>query len=395
MKNIVQILITFLCIVSSTAQVRFTGTNNLAVATGSAFLDASSNATNNASTSIGKGLVFPRVSLGTFTFGTATTGIGASFPGRYDGMIVYNTTVGGVAGAGTTDGTLSEGFWYYYNKSNTNAGGTWKKLGADFLGSTSVVLNGASFERAALTGDITAAVNSNATTISNDAVTSAKILDGTIVTADIADGNITMPKLANAGATTGQVLKWNGSVWAPATDSDTTYSAGSGVTINSGSIAVNDATTIAKGIVQLAGDLGGTASSPTVPGLALKAPIDSPDFTGTPTAPTATIGTVSNQLATTAFVNSRPIAIKTSNYTATASDETILCNTTAASFTLTLPNPSTSVGKIFNIRKVDETLNALNIVPNIKVSEATTVSSINFNTSIRVQSNGTNWYIVQ
>jgi hypothetical protein len=34
---------------------------------------------------------------------------------------------------------------------------------------------------------------------------------------------------------------------------------------------VGDASTIKKGIVQLTGDLGGTASSPTVPGLAGKA----------------------------------------------------------------------------------------------------------------------------
>jgi len=55
-----------------------------------------------------------------------------------------------------------------------------------------------------------------------------------------------------------------------------------------------DATTTATGKIQLAGDLGGTASSPTVPGLALKAnttdvnsslalkaPINNPTFTGT------------------------------------------------------------------------------------------------------------------
>jgi hypothetical protein len=55
-----------------------------------------------------------------------------------------------------------------------------------------------------------------------------------------------------------------------------------------------DATTTATGKVQLAGDLGGTASAPTVPGLALKAnttdvnsslalkaPINNPTFTGT------------------------------------------------------------------------------------------------------------------
>jgi hypothetical protein len=44
-----------------------------------------------------------------------------------------------------------------------------------YTGSTSVTLNAGSFERAALTGDVTAPTNSNATTISNNAVTTVKI----------------------------------------------------------------------------------------------------------------------------------------------------------------------------------------------------------------------------
>lgn len=44
-----------------------------------------------------------------------------------------------------------------------------------------------------------------------------------------------------------------------------------------------DATTTSKGIVQLSGDFGGSAGAPTVPGLAAKAPLASPAFTGTPT----------------------------------------------------------------------------------------------------------------
>lgn len=43
------------------------------------------------------------------------------------------------------------------------------------------------------------------------------------------------------------------------------------VTIDATTQTAPDATTSAKGIVQLAGDLGGTATSPTVPGLSLKA----------------------------------------------------------------------------------------------------------------------------
>lgn len=70
-------------------------------------------------------------------------------------------------------------------------------LPSSYTGSTSVTLNGSSFERAALTGDVTAAANSNATTIAANAVTSAKILDGTVATADIADNAITKNKLEN------------------------------------------------------------------------------------------------------------------------------------------------------------------------------------------------------
>lgn len=63
-----------------------------------------------------------------------------------------------------------------------------------------------------------------------------------------------------------------------------------------------DATTSSKGIVQLAGDLAGTATAPTVPGLALKAPLASPVLTGVPEAPTASPGTNTTQIATTAYV---------------------------------------------------------------------------------------------
>jgi hypothetical protein len=123
------------------------------------------------------------------------------------------------------------------------------------------------------------------------------------------------------------------------------------------SASTPDATNILKGKIQLTGDLGGTAASPTVPGLALKepsiaagtttqyfrgdktwqtldktavglgnvdntsdvnkpistatqaaldgkAPLASPALTGIPTAPTATAGTSTTQIATTAFVTS-------------------------------------------------------------------------------------------
>lgn len=39
-----------------------------------------------------------------------------------------------------------------------------------------------------------------------------------MVTADIPDAAVTMAKIAQSGATSGQVIKWNGSAWAPAAD---------------------------------------------------------------------------------------------------------------------------------------------------------------------------------
>src|SRR6476620_423729 len=63
-----------------------------------------------------------------------------------------------------------------------------------------------------------------------------------------------------------------------------------------------DATPTTKGEVRLAGDLGGTADLPTVPGLALKAPLASPALTGIPTVPTASPSTNNSQIASTAYV---------------------------------------------------------------------------------------------
>jgi hypothetical protein len=66
-----------------------------------------------------------------------------------------------------------------------------------YTGSTSVTLSGTSFQRAALTGDVTASANSNATTIANNAVTSAKIADGAVATADLAANAVTSAKIAD------------------------------------------------------------------------------------------------------------------------------------------------------------------------------------------------------
>ena len=115
-----------------------------------------------------------------------------------------------------------------------------------YSGSTSVYLNGTSFEREALTGDVTSDRNSNALTIAEGAVTSIKIADGTIETIDIKDSAVT-PAKVEAG-TNNTVLSTDESgnvVWVNKStlDTDTTYSAGLGISLDGTQFSVPVTTT--------------------------------------------------------------------------------------------------------------------------------------------------------
>ena len=86
------------------------------------------------------------------------------------------------------------------------------------------------------------------------------------------------------------------------------------------------------------------------------------------------------------------VVTTSSNYTLTTANSTVLCNALSASITLTLPVASTCTGRIYCIRKTDESYNTLNFSPSIYITDTTTFSSLNYSKTIRIQSNGTNWY---
>lgn len=114
-----------------------------------------------------------------------------------------------------------------------------------------------------------------ASDVTSGLIATARLGSGTASSSTYLTGAQTYatPVAANgipAGGTTGQTLQKT---------SGTDYATGWATVTSSGT--VSDASTTTKGIVILAGDLSGTASSPTVPGLAAKAPIASPTFTGT------------------------------------------------------------------------------------------------------------------
>jgi len=128
------------------SQVRFANTTtNSAVASSSAFIDASSNTTFNGSTNIGKGLLFPQTDLTTFASFNVTGPLGAStnYPSFFDGMVVYNTATGN-SSIGSV--AVTPGFYYYSNPGQTFPGGsatagTWTPLGSGGGGGGAVAVD--------------------------------------------------------------------------------------------------------------------------------------------------------------------------------------------------------------------------------------------------------------
>jgi len=95
------------------------------------------------------------------------------------------------------------------------------------------------------------------TALQNNSVSGAKLQDNSVSSAKLQDGSISDAKLNAGTGSNGQVLT-----------RDTGAAGGFSWTSTAGS---PDATTTSKGIVQLSGDLSGTAALPTVPALANKA----------------------------------------------------------------------------------------------------------------------------
>ena len=117
-------------------------------------------------------------------------------------------------------------------------------------------------------------------------------------------------------------------------------------------------------------------------------------------AKTMLVGATGNANSTVQVSGSFATAIKavTAAYTATASDNTILANTTSAAFTVTLPNPSAFAGRMYTIKKIGTggIDNALTISPASGTIDGGN-SYIIYNdwTFVTMQTDGTNWYIIK
>ena len=153
-----------------------------------------------------------------------------------NGAIVYATSAVSGVPAGKTINITASGY-YYYDAPNT----VWQALkatssGGTYSGSTSIHLDGTSFQRETLSGDVSAARNVNAVTVTG----------------------IQNNPVSTTSPTTGQVLKWNGSAWTPDTDDNT----GGGSTYTGSTSIHLDGTNIQR--EALSGDVSATRNSNNV-----------------------------------------------------------------------------------------------------------------------------------
>jgi len=92
---------------------------------------------------------------------------------------------------------------------------------------------------------------------------------------------------------------------------------------------------------------------------------------------------------------SHSIVTKTTNYTATASDHTIICNNSGG-ITITLPPASGATGRVYVIKKISGLLSNVTIDPNGSETIdgfSTRVLALQFETAM-IQCDGTSWYII-
>ena len=87
---------------------------------------------------------------------------------------------------------------------------------------------------------------------------------------------------------------------------------------------------------------------------------------------------------------------KTAAYTATARDQTILCNASSGAFTVTLPAAQGISGRIYRIKKTDSGGNAVTVDGNSSetIDGATTnVLSSQYDV-VELQCDGSNWHVI-
>ena len=90
------------------------------------------------------------------------------------------------------------------------------------------------------------------------------------------------------------------------------------------------------------------------------------------------------------------VTTKTANYTATTTDDVILCDTSSGSFTITLPTSVGNSGKVFHIKKISYNNNVTVDTTSSQTIDGSLTQVITGSglTSVSMVSNGSNWFIL-
>jgi hypothetical protein len=83
----------------------------------------------------------------------------------------------------------------------------------------------------------------------------------------------------------------------------------------------------------------------------------------------------------------------TASVTLDATHYIVLANATGGAVTLTLPAAGTNAGRTYYIGKSDESTNTVTFSPALRLTETTTVASLNFAKKYKIVSDGTDWVI--
>lgn len=90
------------------------------------------------------------------------------------------------------------------------------------------------------------------------------------------------------------------------------------------------------------------------------------------------------------------IATKTTAYTLTATDHTVLCHAQTGAFTVTLPSAASLAGREYVIKKIDTSGNSITVTPSSgqTIDTAANYSLATAHKYVRLQSDGTNWFVI-
>jgi hypothetical protein len=355
-----------------------------------------------------KGLLLPRVALTTLTATLPMTGGPITA-----GMIVYNTT---------PTGDFTPGFYYHNGAKWVRVADSGAIAASSITGTLPVASGGtgtttlSGIVKGNGVGAMTVAGESDFPLLNQNTSGTAATATNTAITNNSALTSVVYPTFVTAvGGNLPQTISSSTLTFVPSSGILTAtkfVGDGSGLSgvVSTTNANLSGAITSAGNVTSLGTftslNIANAVTDETGTGSLVLA--DSPTFTGIPNLPTGTVGvtqTAGNSttaLATTAFVaatvNLPAITAKIANYSALTTDSTILFDTSGAGapgYTLTLPAAAAgNTGKIYIIRK-DVSNVKLNFLPGIYLTTGSTAfTSINYAKTIRIQSDGSKWLII-